>query len=169
MKRIILINIIILIVFSACTLQEKVSPELYISRLTESADGFAVAGDGLFFEGGKYYCFISGAKEAEYALQLETDSGKNIKKICLAGMKTVKADEFKILAEALIKTYAPNEAAEEIKASLFKNESDYYNSQWYRYSSAVTENGIFFSVENMKISTNSDAELTLKPNDITFP
>lgn len=169
MKRIIILEILILLVLSACTVQEKVSPELYISRLTENADGFSVLSENIFYENKECYCFIKGDDGSGYALQIEADTGKNIKKICLAGMKTDKTDDFKMIAETLVKTYAPDEAIEDIKAALFKNELDYYNSQWYRYSSAVTENGIFFSVENMKISTDSDAELTLKQNDLVIP
>ena len=167
-KVLIIIPLIFLMIITSCTKQEKVNPLVFIDRLTYNYPEFTVNENDFYRESNNYICFMRDKNNSEFLIKIYTDSDKNIKKICLACGSAEKTDSFKFVSEAIIKTYAPQEDTELIIKSVFKNERDYYNSQWYRYTSSVFEGTLFFSVENMKLSTESDAELTLKENDITL-
>lgn len=170
MKKVFCSMAVLLIVsLSGCSVQELMNPRIFLQRLKENYREITLVNDDIYCENEKYFCFLTDSNNKEYALQFVTDSKNNIKKICLVCKKENKTDEIKFVSEAIINTYAPNEDAEMITANLFENDWDYYNSQWYRYTSSTVGDNLFFSVENIKLSTNTDAELTLKPNDVTTP
>ena len=71
--------------------------------------------------------------------------------------------------EKVLDVYAPNENPDEIIPDLFKNKWNYVSTQWYDYSYIVSDEGMFASIENKKLATESDARLTLKQSDIIYP
>lgn len=167
-KRIFLITFLMVFLLSACTVQEKMSARIFISRFNENYPDYRISENEMYHTDNKYFCFF-GDENNSYAVQLYTDEENNVKKICLVCNNAGKTEGFKSVAEAVIKIYAPSEDAESIINSLVKNELNYHNTQWYRYSFSSVNDTLFFSAENMKLSTETDAELTLKANDITFP
>lgn len=169
MKKLLISIYCIFIVFmlSSCNLQEKTNPMIFMARLKDNYPGLIVSESDLYRDDNIYFCF-PGDSENNYAVKFYVDSDDNIKKICLFCNNAKKTENIISFSEAIISTYVPSENITEIMSALFKSERDYHNTQWYRYSSSMIESTVFFSVENMKISTASDAELTLKTNDITF-
>lgn len=159
----------ILVFLSACSVQEKMNSRIFIQRFKDNNENITILNDEVFSEQDRYFCFLKDDKNNNYVLQFATDSDSSIKKICLVCNNASKTDTFKVISETVIKTYAPNEDSQSIVESLFKDGLNYYDTQWYRYSSSIADGTAFFSVENMKISTESDAELTLRTNDITYP
>lgn len=160
---------LVMLVLSSCSVQEKMNPHIFIQRLKDNYAEINIVNDEILFETENYFCFLIDKSNNKYVLQFETDSDGSIKKICLVAKKAVKTDNFNFVMESIIKTYSPSEDSNKIIDSLFIDDRNYFNTQWYRYSSLITEGNLFFSVENMKISTNTDAELSLKSNDITHP
>lgn len=169
MKKIVsIIPLLLIIILSSCTAQEKMNPLIFIERFEANYPEFTVSENDFFIEDNNYICFFSDDNNSDYVMKIYTDDEENIKKICLACNKTDKTDRIKFVCEAIIKTYAPTEDAASIIRSIFSGERNYHNTQWYRYTSSLVDDTVFFSVENMKIATDTDAQLTLKENDITF-
>ncbi len=154
--------------FCSCTVQEKMNPMLFIQRFTDtSGNEFSI--EESFDDNGRYIIFFCDKNGEKYACELQTDSFGNIKKICLAGNNTSKAEPFEYLFKNVLDVYAPNENPDEIIPDLFKNKWNYHSTQWYDYSCIVSDEGIFASIENKKLATESDARLTLKQSDIIYP
>lgn len=168
MKKIsvIICSLIFLFTMTSCVSQDKMNPMIFVGRLKDNFPEISVS--EIYREDNGYFCFLTDENNINFALKFYTDHSENIKKICLACNIADKTDSIKFISEALIATYASDENTDDVVKYLFINERDYYNTQWYRYASVIIEGKAFFSVENMKISTASDAQLTLKPNDITF-
>lgn len=164
-KTVTFILTFLIVILSGCSLQEKMNYRIFLERLKENYPELTVANDAVYDESRKIFCFIDYNK-TPYALQLEADGEENIKKICLASKD--KTDNFKFVCEAIIKTYAENENSSEVINSLFADERNYYAGRWYSYAFYAVGETAYFSVENSKLSTNTDAELTLKQNDITY-
>lgn len=165
MKKIyVTLSIFLIVILSSCSMQEKMNPEIFIERLIRNSE---ITIKNEFFENEKYVCYFSDKSNCNFIIRIDSDSGRNAKKICLACTETSKTENFKSMTETVIKTFAPNEKIDEILSSLFSEEWNYYNSQWYRYSSAVSEKGLYFSIESVKLSTQTDAEMTLKPNNFS--
>lgn len=161
-----LLNIIF--IFCACTVQEKMNPMIFIRHFTDSSgEEFSI--EESFDDNGRYIIFFSDKNSEKYVCELETDTFGNIKKICLAGNNTSKAERFEYLFKKVLDVYAPNENPDEIIPDLFKNKWNYVSTQWYDYSYIVSDEGMFASIENKKLATESDARLTLKQSDIIYP
>ena len=158
------LSFIFIIVLSSCSLQEKMSPDIFIERLINNSEITII---NEFCENEKYVCYFSDKSNSNFIIRIDSDNSRNTKKICLVCTETIKTENFKSMTETVIKIYAPNENTDEIISSLFSEEWNYFDSQWYRYSSAISENGLYFSIESAKLSTETDAEMTLKPNDIS--
>lgn len=167
-KYISFIILFLIIILSSCSVQEKMNPIIFMERFKENYPEFIISENDYFVENNNYICFFSDNGDTDYALKIYTDADENIKKICLACSETDKTERIKFVCEAIVKTYAPHENSELIINSLFADERNYHNSQWYRYTSSLIEGTAYFSVENMKIATDTDAGLTLKENDIIF-
>lgn len=170
MKKLCLfILIIVSLTLSSCTAQSKMNPRIFISRLNTEITDLMIADNEVFFDGEKYFCFIN-LNNIQYAMQFYCDGDENIKKICLVSNNAGKTDDMRFVSEAVINIYAPDEDSKKIINSLFNGERNYYNTQWYRYSFISDENIIYFSISNLNFLTNTDAQLTLKSEDIiSFP
>ncbi len=166
-KSLILLVICVFTVFNACSRQEKMNTDIFVERFIATAEKSVIA-EERFASDGKDVFFFKDIGGTEFVCELSSDEHENVKKICLAGNKTDKAGLMKHYSGLIINTYAPNEDAKAVLSNLFNNKWDYYDTLWYRYSSMKSDEGLFFSIENMRFSTESDAELTLKQNDITF-
>ncbi len=169
MKKILLTCVsILLLMLSACSVQEKMSPLVFIERLQRADENLVVDAENMYIENNKYILFAWDEVEKAFVMEITADEDGNAKKICLACNKTSKAEKFRLSAESIIKAYAPGDNACEVLSVLMKSEWGYHDTQWHSYAYASGENGMFFSVKSKKLSTESDAVLSLKPNDITL-
>ena len=156
-----------MLTLASCSVQEKMNTKIFVERFL-NAVGDEITADEILFDSGRDILFFADKSGTEYVLEFSSDEQGNIKKICLACTDADKTDMMKYFFEKVINVYAPGENSAEIIPSFFKNKWDYYSSQWYGYYSAVSDEGIFAAIENKKLSTPSDAELTLKQNDIIY-
>ncbi len=166
-KALFMIILICMLILSSCSVQENMSPEIFFERLNKISPDIIYDNENNFIDKRRYLSYIKNKNSTEFLIEIATDEFNNAKKICLVCTATNKTDEFKIITENIINAYAPEDNASEIIGELFGIKWDYYDTQWYRYSSSSDKNCIFFSVESKKLSTESDAKLSLKQNDIT--
>ena len=166
-KRMIFFAFLPIIVFSSCTRQENMNTDIFLKRLFETEEFSAVKEEKFNINGNDYVYFNHSG--TNFVCEIKSDESENIKKICLAGNETDKAEIMKNYCRMIINVYAPQENAEEILSNLFNGTWDYHDTVWFRYSSVKSDYGLFFSIENRRYSTETDAELTLKQNDITRP
>lgn len=170
-KALLITNFFLIILLTACSVQEKVSPDIFVERLSEESDAFVFDKDNSFIQNGSYIFFAKYENILEIVLKAETDTQGNVKKISLACTQTDKADKFISCIKSVIETYSPEDDSNEIILSLFKNKQPddknrYYETQWHSYSAVLSENGFFFSVKNKKLIEESSVEFSLKENDI---
>lgn len=170
MKKILsvlLSTVSIILLFSSCTVQEEVSPELFISRFAETYPDFSVETDGMFYENEKSVLFANDASGCRFVVELTADEQGRVRKISLACVDADMAENMFSFAKDIVSVYAPHENAQSVAEKLNGEKSfSYYETQWYYYSFSSTEAGLFFSVENKKLSPVKDVGLTLKENDI---
>ncbi len=166
--KLILLFFCLTVILCACTVQEKMNPIIFTERFSEQMNDEIIIEES-FSDNGRYIIFFSDKSGEKYVCELLADNYDNIKKVCLAGNNTSKAESFEYFFEKTLKVYAPNENITEIIPNLFKNKWNYHSSQWYRYACVISEEGLFASIENIKLSTESDAQLTLKQSDIIYP
>lgn len=169
MKRVI-IAFVTLIFLSSCSAQEKVSPDIFIERFSAADENVTFNGNPEFCDDGKYTYYFTYAGLPLVA-EIHIDGQENAKKINLACSEAGKAELFRQCAESVICVYSPEEKADEIIDLLFRGKDRdgtflYHETHWYTYSVVLSENGLFFSMENRKLSPRSEVELSLKPNDI---
>lgn len=157
----------VLLLLSSCTVQEEVSPDLFISRFAQVYPDYSLEADGMFYENEKCVLFANDASGNRFAIEMTADERGRVRKISLACVDADKAENMFSFAKDVISVYAADENPESVAASLNigKNYS-YHETQWYYYSFSSTETGLFFSVENKKLSPEKEVALTLKENDI---
>ena len=160
----------VLFLLASCSAQEKVSPEIVCERLCGADKNVIFDDDFSFVKDGVYTYSIDYAQSLVLVAEMHIDGQGNVKKINLACDKTDKADLFEQCIRSMIKIYSPDENSDEITDAIFcDKESDgkfcYYETQWYKYSAVRSENGLFFSTENMKLTPRGEDKLSLKPND----
>lgn len=170
-KRIWVFSLLILCLLSACSVQETMSPEIFIERLEVDCSGLDYKNAESFYESDKYVCFIKNESGIEFMFEITPDERGNAQKISLACSKTDKTADFISVAESIIRTYAPEDDSKEIVSSIFSdgkvpNEFSYFDTQWHYYTCAASDSAFYFSAESKKLAPEKDAEMTLKPNDI---
>lgn len=158
-----------LLFLTACSVQEKVNPQIFIERIQKNNKNIAV--ENSFYEDAAFVCFAVYNGNTDIVFEIETDEQKNAKKISLACSQTDKADDFISCAECIIKTYAPDDDSGQVIKELFSQKEingkfNYYETQWYSYSSVLSENGLYFSAEIKKLVPQTEVEFSLKQNDI---
>lgn len=166
--RIISLLFLLSFILCSCTVQEKMNPYIFAERFS-SLMKEEITIDESFNDKARFIFFFSDKNGENYVCELLTDSSDNIKKLCLTAEGNGKTESFKYIFEKIVKIYAPSENTEEIISVLFDGKWNYHITQWYRYSSVISKNNIFASIENIKHSTESDAELTLNQSDIIYP
>lgn len=160
--------ITVMFMLCACTVQEKMNPMMFAERFLSVMNNEIFIEES-FKDNGRYIMFFSDKSGEQFVCELLTDNSDTIKKICLVSNNTNKTESFEYFFGKIVNVYAPNEIPSEIIPVLFKNKWNYHSSQWYRYACVISDEGIFASIENIKLSTESDAQLTLKQSDITYP
>lgn len=170
MKRVLSL-LFILLLLGACSVQEKVSPMIFMERIIKSDSNINADIDNAFYEKNNYICYAKYADKTDVVFETEADEHGNATKISLACIQTDKVDDFVNCSVNIVKTYAPDDSAQDVINNLFADRkfSDkclYHETQWYLYSAVISEKGLFFSVENKKLNPTSKVEFSLKQNDI---
>lgn len=169
-KSIILLLFISVFLFSSCSVQETMSPQIFFERLSHVNSQLCLDSSEQFYEGNEFVCFVSDLNANNYAFQISVNDNGDCEKISLACNKTDKASDFISCAKSVIQTYSPNDDADVILNQLYsggeiRQEYVYYDTQWHKYSAAASDAGFFFSVSSKKLIPESEVELSLKPND----
>ncbi len=170
MKRIFVLFITVLFLAS-CSSQENMNGILLVERISEYDEQFDADESLLFTEGNVQTLFFTYGSENGFIMESRTDTQGNTEKINLACTCTDKIDLFFQCAGTLILVYAPGEDVKKISDELFRNKllnGDllYYETRWYVYSVRLSKECLYFSIENKKLSPQSDVDLSLKQNDI---
>ncbi len=172
MKRIIIMIDAVLIVFlAACSVQEKVSPDIFVERLSAANESFVFETESCFIEENKSVFFAKYNNEIDTVFEITEDEQGNAEKISLACTQADKVEIFIACVKNVIETYSPDDSSDEILTDLFKKistdgKNKYYETQWYSYSAVFSEEGLFFSIKNKKLISESSVEFSLKENDI---
>lgn len=168
MKKYKIIPIIILLLFlSACSVQEKVSPEIFKSRIEKNYPEFVFENDGYYLND----CFYVFAcyNNNDIAFKIGISENYIANKISLSFEKNESLKEISEIIRPVIEVFSPNEDGEIIIDELINTEEGFYYSygKEYSYSLAVNEKNIYFEVFNNRLSNYTIPELTLKQNDKT--
>ncbi len=161
--------IALILLLQACSVQEKMSPQIFFDRLSKINTRLDFDTSEQFYDGKEFVCFVSDSDTNSYAFQISVNDSGDCEKISLAAEKTDE-DVFKESVKSIIKVYAPDDYAEIIVASLYsgiKNNQkfQYYETQWHSYSFAAEKECRYFGVSSKKLVSESNVELSLKPND----
>ena len=160
MKKIIPLILIFTLLFSACTVQETVDPQVFLDRLSKADENLAFSEDGTFYENNSCVTFFEFKGKSFVAEQFCGGDGV-VTEICLSS-ETADENCFSECTETFISVYAPNENSAEIISNLFKDGYSYYETQWYSYSSYTDGKTRFFCVKNKKLSPTQAERLTLR-------
>ncbi|MBR3781566.1 MAG: hypothetical protein IKK63_10250 [Clostridia bacterium] len=169
MKRIVIL-IIFLLVLCSCSVQEKMSTEIFTERFSEASEMFDFEDCEKIYGENSNIVIINDKYGTEYVFEFFTDENNNINKISFACTQTDKAENFVVCLREIIDTYSPDENADDVIMSLtengkIRNKFTYYETQWYSYASYSDMNGMCFFVKNKKFIVPSTVEFSLKPND----
>lgn len=153
----------------ACSVQEKMSPQIFFERLAKIDSRLCFDASEQFFEGNEYVCFVSDVNSNCFAFQISVNNSGDCEKISVAAEK-IDAQSFISCVKSIIQTYAPDDDAENITEKLFSGgkistEYVYIDSQWHSYSAAGNNGCFYFGVSSKKLVAESGVELSLKPND----
>lgn len=171
MRKIILIILFFsLLIFSACSVQEKMSPEIFFERLSNVNSEMDFENSEQFVQEDKNIVFIKNKNGTDFVFELSVNESGDAEKISLACAQTDKVSDFIHCVEAVIKTYSPSDDTAEILSALFENgqikqEYAYHDTQWHGYAAVASENTLYFSITNKKLVPQNEVELSLKPND----
>ena len=170
MKRFLAVLIFLLgalLLLASCTVQAEVSPELFVSRFAKNYPSYSPETENMFYENGKSVLFVTDSDKTRFALEMTSDERGRVQKISLACADSDKTDAFSAFVRDVISVYAADEDAEAVLKKTVNGESfAYHETLRYYYSFSDTEAGLFFAVENKKLSPEKEVVPTLKPNDI---
>lgn len=170
MKKYFIFLSVIIFLLGGCSVQEKMSPQIFFERLSKKTDFFDLKNKECFFENSDYISFVKDKYSTEYVFDISVTENGDINKIGFSCDKTEKAEDFICCVREIISVYSPDENHNEIIGSLTENGKpktglNYYDTQWYSWCSYADKNGLFFSVTNKKLTSQSTVEFSLKPND----
>jgi len=154
------------IALSSCALQTEMSPEIFLERLAEADKTLSVDFDGRYYSGDRCYCFVSDGGGTEYVLSMQTCADGSVQSVSLASTAVDRTAAFISLAGTVTSVYSPQEDIKAIVSALFLDgkvgeRCKYYNTRRYVYSSASSENGLYFSIDDLRLGERSTPALTL--------
>lgn len=170
MKRIVAL-LLVFLTLTACSVQEKMSPMIFIERIGQTDKKLIIDTENLFFENKNLVCYAVYAQKTKLVFEISTDEHGNSDKISLACIQTDKAPDFILCAKSVFSVCSPDDDSDAVFKELFgskelSDECRYYETQWHSYAAVLSENGLFFSIENKKLVPQSEVEFSLKQNDI---
>lgn len=169
-KSVILVLLISMLMFTSCSVQETMSPQIFFERLSQTDSQLCFDSSEQFYEGNEFVCFVSDLNSNNYAFQISVNDNGDCEKITLACNKTDRASDFISCVKSVVQTYSPDDDADDVLEQLYPNaeikaEYVYHDTQWHKYSAAASDEGFCFSVSSKKLITENEVELSLKPND----
>lgn len=171
MRKIIsIVLFLFVLLLSACSVQENMNPKLFLEKLAVINPELNLECSEQFYENNSYFCFVSDKNRTDFLIEILVNDSENVQKISLVCNQTDKAADFISCVRSIIETYAFGDNTDEILSALYENgeikqKSIYYDTQWHNYISSASDLSVYFSVSSKKLIPESNAELTLKPND----
>ncbi len=163
MKKIFIVFLAV-IFLASCSVQERMSADLFIERLTKNCEDIFIK--KIMYHNETVKICINDSKSKEYFIELDCDTYGNIYGISLIGDD--EFGDFVILTKHIMKTYSPDISIESVTDKLFIDNFNFVETQWYYISSAKKDEILFFSIENKKLTASKTTDLTLKNNDIAI-
>lgn len=170
MKKIIIL-LMLFIFLASCSSQEKININLLTERICRYDELFVVDDSLSFSQENTHTVFFTYGIEQDFVMETCDDKQGNTEKINLACTCTDKIDLFVNCIKSVVSVYAPEEDCNKIIKELFKTKElngifNYFETKWYSYSVRLSEEYLYFSVENRKLSPKNETQLSLKQNDI---
>ena len=106
---------------NACSVQERMSPEIFFERLSEISDEYLLDDKECFYEDMKCVYFLKDIYGSELVYEFALNNKKDIYKISFACDETDKAEKFIEYIKDIITAYSPQENADEVVKSLTVN------------------------------------------------
>ena len=161
----------VFVTLTACSVQEKMSPWIFVERMRQTDKNLVIDTENSFFENEKMVCYAVYADKTKLVFEISTDEHGNSDKISLACVQTDKAADFVLCAKSIASVYSTEDDSDNVAKELFgtkelSDECRYYETQWRSYAAVLSENGLYFSVESKKLVPQTEVEFSLKQNDI---
>ena len=158
------IFLLLILLLPSCTVQERVSPLIFIDRLNEISDDFNFISENSYYDDNVFISFLDFKDLKSIAIKMQLSDDNSIIKISLITINNSRAFE---LIKLLIETYSPEEDSNVIFNELTGIEKGFYYSfgNEYTYSVFKSDKDIYFEVFINSQSDYSVPDLTLKPND----
>ncbi len=165
MKKISLaISVLLILLLSSCTVQERVSPPIFVGRLNEISKDFNYISENSYYDENFFISFFNYKDLKNIVIKMQLSDDNSIIKISLITNNNSSAFE---LIKLLIETYSPEEDSTVILNELTEKEKGYCYSfgNEYTYSVFKSDKEIYFEIFINSESDYSVPDLTLKAND----
>lgn len=165
MKKISLaISLLLILLLPSCTVQERVSPLIFIDRLNEISADLNFISENSYYDDNVFISFLDFKDLKSIAIKMQLSDDNSIIKISLITINNSRAFE---LIKLLIETYSPEEDSNVIFNELTGTEKGFCYSfgNEYTYSVFKSDKEIYFEVFINSQSDYSVPDLTLKSND----
>lgn len=160
--------ILLIPILQSCSVQEKMNPQIFFERFLQINKNFVFDTSEQFFDGNEFVCFVDDLNGKSFVFQLSSDDYGDCKKISVCAEKTER-NIFKECVESIIRVYAPEDNPKNIIDSLYSDGNNqkirYFETQWHIYSAVEENETCYFSVSSKKLASESEVDLSLKPND----
>ena len=160
MKKSILSTVLILLLFSSCTVQKTVDPNIFIARLEENSD-FSADRNTMHYDETVCALFLDYKLQLRMATEMEMNENGTVSSIAVSS-KSGKSDLFLEAVKEIVKTYSPDEDIGILNENLFTDKYTYFESDSYLYSGYKDNDTVFFSVINKNLAPPEAPELTLR-------
>lgn len=170
MKRFCFVLLFVLIFFSGCSVQAKMSPQILINRLSDKCESFYFENAESFIDNTDFIYYVKTKNSIDYIFIISVNQSGDVKKISLSCSNTEKAENLICNIRDIVSVYSPDQNSDEIIKNLtisgkLKKGMNCHENQWYLYCVSDDENGMYFSVTNKKLFPRTSVEYSLKPND----
>ena len=160
MKRVLAGCVLLFLLLTGCSVQERVNADVFLLRLTAQGD---VAAEPMCYEDGACFCFVTaGALRAVLRFR-ETADGV-LMKIAVSAQGDSDEAAFAALCERVLRVYVPEEPAQALMAALAAGEGvfRYAEGNTHRLCAAAHAAGRFFSVTDSVLDPTAQPTLTLR-------
>ena len=159
----------VLFLLSACSVQERVSADIFLERLAAEYESLPCE---TFAMGNETFCFLSSSdKKQEVLLIAACDENGNVYKITLISDSSNHADLIE-KSQTAFSVYTLNVDFSEFFKSdyIIKSKTGFYDYETENYllNFSCINGKESVSIQNIKLSVVKMNELTLKPNDKTY-
>lgn len=170
MKRIIIFSTVILLLFSSCSRQKEIDFKVFTQRLISSGE-IIFDSDSVFKLENEFVCFLSDNFGNKYVLSVRSDEKGRVCKITLSCDNADIKNFIKIINN--INSCYVCEDTSMMQKQLIKDSKliegvNYFDSDWYAYSTSYYNKFAQYSVRNKRLCNYDKNDLTLKSNDKSY-